>query len=138
MCIYTRTSLFKGIPIEGSITSFCQKLKTKGLTPIGTEGNISLFKGDFIGRQATIGVVNADNGLDVFTIAVFFDESDSWDTLVNTCTYYKALYVEKYGKPSQCIENNPSRSDSNTSLMYELYQGRVTYGCIFEVTAGAI
>lgn len=28
---------FKGIPIEGSMTEFCQKLKTKGFTSIGQE-----------------------------------------------------------------------------------------------------
>ncbi len=28
---------FKGIPIEGSMTGFCQKLKAKGFTSIGRE-----------------------------------------------------------------------------------------------------
>ena len=27
---------FKGIPIEGSMTEFCQKLKAKGFTSIGS------------------------------------------------------------------------------------------------------
>ena len=38
---------FKGIPIEGSMTEFCQKLKSKGFTSIGRENNITLFSGDF-------------------------------------------------------------------------------------------
>lgn len=46
---------FKGIPIEGSMTEFCQKLKSKGFTSIGRENNITLFSGDFTGRQATVG-----------------------------------------------------------------------------------
>ena len=37
---------FKGIPIEGSMTEFCQKLKSKGFTSIGRENNITLFSGD--------------------------------------------------------------------------------------------
>lgn len=129
---------FKGIPIEGNLTTFCQKLKVKGFTQLGSEGNISLFKGDFTGRQATVGVVAADNGQDVFTVAVFFDQSDSWDILVSTYEHYKDLYIEKYGNPAQCVENNPSLYDSNTSLMYELFQGRVTYGCVFEAPGGTI
>lgn len=36
---------FKGIPIEGSMTEFCQKLKSKGFTSIGRENNITLFSG---------------------------------------------------------------------------------------------
>lgn len=129
---------FKGIPITGSMTSFCQKLKAKGFTQIGSDGNVRLFKGDFTGRQATVGVIAADNGQDVFAVGVIFDETDSWNTLVSTYEHYKDLYIEKYGNPTQCVENNPSTSDSNTSLMYELFQGRVTYACVFESQGGAI
>ena len=32
---------FKGIPIEGSMTEFCQKLKAKGFTSIGSENNLA-------------------------------------------------------------------------------------------------
>ena len=32
---------FKGIPIEGSMTAFCQKLKAKGFTSIGSENNLT-------------------------------------------------------------------------------------------------
>lgn len=129
---------FKGVPITGTMTSFCQKLKAKGLTSIGSKGNITLFTGDFTGRKATIGAIAADNGKDVYSVAVMFDSSDSWNTLVNTYDHYKDLYIEKYGQPSQCVEKNPSSSDSNFSLMYELGQGRVTYGCVFIVPGGSI
>ena len=129
---------FKGVPITGSITSFCQKLSDKGLTKLGTEGNITLFRGDFTGRDANIGVIAADNGKDVFSVAVMFDETDTWNTLVNTYDHYKDLYVEKYGKPKHCVENNPSRSTSNTSLMLALDNSDFAYGCIFETTGGSI
>lgn len=96
------------------------------------------FRGDFTGRQATVGVIATDNGQDVFKVSVLFDPSESWNTLVNTYEYYKELYTEKYGQPSQCEENNPSRMDTNTARMFELYQGRVTYFCQFEAPGGAI
>lgn len=62
---------FKGIPIEGSMTEFCQKLKTKGFTSIGRENNITLFTGDFTGRKATVGVTATDDGKNVFAVVVF-------------------------------------------------------------------
>lgn len=139
LCGFSQEHLsFKGIPITGSMTTFCQKLKAKGFVQLGTEGNIRLLKGDFTGRQATVGVVATDNGQDVFSVAVFFDESDSWNTLVSTYEHYKDLYTEKYGNPTLCVENNPSKTDSNILLMHELLQGRVTYSCIFEAPGGAI
>ena len=88
---------FKGIPIEGSMTEFCQKLKSKGFTSIGRENNITLFSGDFTGRQATVGVTATDDGKNVFAVVVLFDPSGEWNTLVNTYDYYKDLYTRKYG-----------------------------------------
>lgn len=129
---------FKGIPIEGSMTSFCQKLKAKGFTSIGRDNNLTLFKGNFTGRNATVGVTATDNGEDIFSVVVLFDPSGEWNTLVNTYDYYKDLYTRKYGKPTISKEENPANSDSNTALMEEVYQGTVVYGSAWEVTGGEI
>lgn len=129
---------FKGIPIEGSMTDFCQKLKAKGFTSIGSENNITLFSGDFTGRDATVGVTATDDGENVFAVVVIFDSSDEWNTLVNTYDYYKDLYTRKYGKPTISKEKNPALSDSNTALMAEVHQGTVVYGSAWEVTGGDI
>lgn len=129
---------FKGIPIEGSMTVFCQKLKAKGFTSIGSENNLTLFTGDFTGRNATVGVTATDDGKDVFAVVVLFDPSGEWNALVNTYDYYKDLYTRKYGKPSISKEKNPALSDSNTALMAEVHQGTVVYGSAWEVTGGDI
>lgn len=139
LCAYAQEHLsFKGISIEGSMTSFCQKLKAKGFTLLGNDKNITLFTGDFTGRQATVGVVATDDGNNVHSVVVFFDSSREWNTLVNTYDYYKNIYTHKYGKPAISKENNPSHSDSNTMLMHELSQGTVTYDSAWEVTGGTI
>lgn len=129
---------FKGIPIEGSMTVFCQKLKAKGFTSIGSENNLTLFTGDFTGRNATVGVTATDDGKDVFAVVVLFDPSGEWNALINTYDYYKDLYTRKYGKPSISKEKNPALSDSNTALMAEVHQGTVVYGSAWEVTGGDI
>ena len=129
---------FKGIPIEGSMTEFCQKLKTKGFTQLWRDNNVTTFTGDFTGRQATVGVGATDDGKSVHSVVVIFDESSEWNALVNTYDYYKGLYIRKYGEPSACREHNPSRQDSNISLMYELGQGTVTYASAWKVTGGTI
>lgn len=129
---------FKGIPIEGSMTTFCQKLKAKGFTQTGRENNATFFTGDFTGRQATVGVGATDDGKSVHSVVVLFDENSEWNTLVNTYDYYKGLYTRKYGEPTACREYNPSTYDSNISLMYELGQGTVTYASSWTVTGGTI
>lgn len=129
---------FQGIPIEGSMMAFCQKLKAKGFTQIGRDNNMTMFTGDFTGRQASVGVGATDDGKSVYSVAVAFDKSNEWNTLVSTYDYYKGLYTRKYGDPSACQEHNPSRRDSNTSLMYELSQGTVSYVSAWNVTGGTI
>jgi hypothetical protein len=129
---------FKGIPIEGSMSEFCQKLKAKGFTSIGSENNLALFMGDFTGRNATIGVTATDDGKNVFAVAVLFDPSGEWNTLINTYSYYKDLYTRKYGKPTISKEKNPAHSDSNTALMAEVHEGKVVWTSAWEVTGGDI
>ncbi len=129
---------FKGIPIEGSMTEFCQELKTKGYTYIGRENNFALFAGEFAGRNASIGVAATDGGNQVFAVVVFFEPSGEWNTLVSTYDYYKDLYSRKYGSPSVLKEMNPAYSDSNTALMAEVYEGAVVWGSLWKVPGGEI
>jgi hypothetical protein len=129
---------FKGIPIEGSMTSFCQKLKSKGLKQVATKKNVTLFLGDFTGRDAKIAVGATDDGKNVHSVVVMFDPSEEWNTLTNTYDYFKELYTHKYGEPEASVENNPANSDSNISKMAELHQGTVTWASAWEVTGGII
>lgn len=129
---------FKGIPIEGSVGSFCQQLRAKGFTQVAKNNNLTMFVGDFTGKNATVGVVATDDGKSVFSVVVFFDSSTEWNTLVETYDYYKNIYSRKYGEPAASEENNPSSSDSNFSLMHEVYQGTVIYETIWEVPGGDI
>ena len=129
---------FKGIPIDGSLTAFCQKLKAKGLTYVNSNNSEALFEGDFAGRHATIGVAATNDGRKVFAVVVFFDASQEWNTLVSTYNYYKDLYTNKYGNPSVVREHNPSYSSSNSALMAELYQGTVLWGTLWEIAGGEI
>ena len=129
---------FKGIPITGSITSFCQKLRAKGFTQTHSSENTRLFSGKFTGKTATIGVGAADNGKDVFTVCVFFDSTGEWNNLTSTYYYYKELYTQKYGEPSACVENNPSLSAENISMMLEVHQGTVTWASLFKAPGGEI
>lgn len=129
---------FKGIPIEGSMSSFSQKLKAKGFTLLDSDNNIVMFTGDFTGREVTVGVQATSDGRNVFGVVVLFPESDEWNILVNTYGYYKDLYTRKYGEPSVCKEKNPARSDTNVALMAEVNQGTVVYGSAWEVSGGTI
>lgn len=131
---------FMGIPITGSMTEFCEKLKAKGFTlmDMDRENNYSFFSGNFTGRHATILVHSLDDGADVESLMVSFNPSEEWKTLATAYDYYKDLYTSKYGEPTNSREYNPARTDSNTALMAEVHQGTVDYFSFWLVTGGAI
>lgn len=132
---------FKGIPIEGSMESFCEKLADKGFNKLGNDNNTTLFVGDFTGRNSTVGIIADDDGENVYSVVVLFDSSNEWKVLVDTYDYYKDLYTRKYGKPKVSIEKNKelmSTSPNNGLLMIELDERRATWGSLWEVTGGEI
>lgn len=129
---------FKGIPIKGSVTEFCQKLNTIGFKTIGQKNNIRLFLGDFTGQNAIIAVEATVDKKNVYGVSVLFDPSGEWNKLVDNYDYYKKLYSKKYGEPTNSKEKNPALSDSNTALMREVHQGTVEWISVWEVTGGII
>ena len=133
---------FKGIPIEGDMKEFCLKLSEKGFKKVGSEGTTALYTGDFTGREATVGVVAANDGKTVYTVYANFKPTKEWRELVDTYNYYKGLYTIKYGDPKKVVEKNPAYDDnlddSNFSLMHELYEGLVTWTSQWEATGGDI
>ena len=65
---------FKGIPMEGTLQSFTNQLKTKGFMPIGIQDGVSLQKGEFAGyKDCTIGAVADKSGM-ICKVSVFFPE----------------------------------------------------------------
>ena len=88
---------FKGIPIEGSMREFCQKLRAKGFTTMLQENDISSFSGEFTSRQVEVYVFAANNGENVYGVGVFLDPDSEWNSLTTDYFYYKDLYTRKYG-----------------------------------------
>lgn len=70
---------FKGIPMEGTLNSFVQKLKDKGFTYIGAQDGMAILKGEFAATKGcTIGVARFEDRDQVNIVAVIFPEKDSW------------------------------------------------------------
>lgn len=129
---------FKGIPITGSMTEFCKNLSQKGFSKLGSNNNVTIFKGDFTGRNSTVLVGATEDGKNVYTVVVLFDASGDWNVLTNTYDYYKDIYTRKYGNTSICQEMNPAISDSNVALMAEVHQGTVVWVSQWQPTGGTI
>lgn len=130
---------FKGIPVTGSMTEFCQKLKDKGFILFKQVNGLFVFSGDFIGRDVQVGVKPTDFGEEyVATLIVIFQSNKEWNILVDDYEYYKELYTRKYGKPTTSKEKIPALSDSNTALMFELSERKTVCKSVWKVAGGDI
>lgn len=95
---------FKGVPIDGPLTTFVGKLKQKGLKHVGTENGASLLKGNFASyKDCTIAASAYDNG-DVNKVIVVFPSRKTWSDLYHNYASLKSMLTEKYGNPETVEE----------------------------------
>ena len=101
----TKHMKFKGIPMAGTLDSFVQKLKQKGLNFIDKEDGISMLKGEFAATKGcTILVSRFAERDQVNMVVVIFPEDKTWNSLTNRYYNLKEMLSEKYGMPD-CEES---------------------------------
>lgn len=92
---------FMGIPIDGKISAFTQKLEDKGFTYVKTEDGVTFLTGSFAGnRDCIILVASSIKSLTVWKVLVVFPSKSSWESLKNEYQTMKSLYSRKYGEPN--------------------------------------
>lgn len=132
---------FKGVPIDGSLSKFVSKMKSVGFSYIGKQDDTAILKGDFAGfKGCLIGVSTLKNSDVVNTIAVIFPERDDWSSLEESYQHLKEMLTEKYGRPSECIEefNGYGLPRDNSDKLHQLKMDRCTYVTIYETPKGEI
>lgn len=97
---------FMGIPIDGKISAFVQKLEDKGFTYIRTrEDGVACLTGSFAGkRDCRILVVSSIRSLTVWKVVVSFPSKSSWGSVKDEYQTVKSLYSRKYGEPEDVFE----------------------------------
>ena len=116
VCIaQTEHMKFKGIPIDGPLNSFVQKLKDKGFSYIGTRDGIALLEGEFATKKGcSIGVSRFSDRDQVCMVIVLFPEEETWSSITQTYYSLKGLLTEKYGTPetTEYFSNHEPSSDA--------------------------
>ena len=95
---------FKGIPIDGTLSDFTQKMTQKGFSYKGMEDGMALFEGEFAATKGCTIVAVAKSTNSVHKVAVAFPDCDTWSCLSNKYESLKDMLTQKYGEPSFNIE----------------------------------
>lgn len=97
--------MFKGVPIDGQLTDFVDKMKAAGFVLLRMENRTAMLKGDFAGYKDCVVEVWTLKDKDlVNNITVVFPEADSWSVLSSNYFGLKAMLIEKYGRPTGIVE----------------------------------
>ena len=103
---------FKGIPIDGTLSDFTQKMKQKGFSYKGTEDEMALFEGEFAATKGCT-IIAVAKSANVHKVAVIFPDCDTWSCLSNKYESLKDMLTQKYGEPVFRVERFEDCSANN-------------------------
>lgn len=133
--------MFRGIPIEGNVTTFIQKcsqsfdyIVSSWLT------NSVVMKGSFGGEtNCNIFVYYTPISKEVYTVAISFSNGTNWNQLEQTYFKYKGVLQKKYSVTcyhSEYFDYLYELGDGDEMLA--LRRGKCHYKSIFETENGSI
>jgi hypothetical protein len=133
--------LFKGVAIDGTLSEYVSKMEEADFTTIKINDGLAMLQGDFAAyKDCIIGVATLDQKDLVSKITVIFPESRNWSSLSSNYYNLKELLIEKYGEPSEIVENFDTYSEpkDDYSKMYEVGMDRCKYHTSLELENGTI
>ena len=133
--------LFKGVPIDGTLSEYVSKMEEASFTKIEMDDGLAMLQGDFASyKDCIIGVATLDQKDLVSKITVTFPERNKWSTLSSNYYNLKELLTEKYGSPSEIVEKFDTNSEpkDDNDKMHEVRMNRCNYYTSFELENGTI
>lgn len=132
---------FMGIPINGTLESFTQKLVEKGMKRQLGRRNIGFVRGTFAGKDNCKIYIERINSCDVvFRVVVCLPSRDTWTWLENDYNSFKEMLTSKYGEPKFCSESFKEGAyiGSDYLKISALKEGKCDYHSTWGVNEGFI
>lgn len=131
---------FKGIPINGTLSEYVAKMKQAGFTYVDTRDGMAMLQGEFAGFKGCIVGVNTFKPHNkVNAVVVIFPEQDNWGDLESDYNHLKSMLTEKYGEPSECVEEfQGSEPADNSSKFFRLKLNECTWYTTYSTPKGKI
>ncbi len=131
---------FKGLPINGSLDTYVEKLVDYGMTLISKRGMIAELIGEFAGVM-DCKIVVASSGIDktVYKVAAFFPVDDNWEDLINNYKIFQSRLQRKYGEPVYEESNFKNKEClDDDSKIQSLRLGNCNYFSVYEADNGDV
>lgn len=131
---------FKGIPVDGHVSMFVEKLEKKGYKLRDKLDSGYVMSGVFTGKEATILVLFSPKTETVWKVGVTFSQDgNDWSTIKNNYLEYKQYYINKYGEPHDDFNffSSPYKENDGNEIQ-AIEEDKCHYSCYFELEEGSI
>lgn len=132
---------FKGIPMEGTVSSYADKLIQSGMTYVADYNNMYMLKGKFAMHDDCDIMIGPFDGSDNVTkIMVVYSKLNRWQPLIDDYSSLKTMLTNKYGEPVTQQESFQGYSEPQTDdmRMMALLNDRCNYLLEYSVPLGII
>ena len=132
---------FMGIPINGTLESFTQKLVAKKIKSIQAAEGVGLFNGAFAGKNdCNIFVATVPNRNIVSKVVVCLPPRETWAWLESDYNQFKQMLTSKYGEPLQHSETFKSGAFTSSDYLKisALKEGKCEYYVGWKLNEGVI
>ena len=132
---------FMGIPINGTLESFTQKLVAKKIKSIQAAEGVGLFNGAFAGKNdCNIFVATVPNRNIVSKVVVCLPPRETWAWLESDYNEFKQMLTSKYGEPFQHSETFKAGTFTSSDYLKisALKEGKCQYYTGWKLNEGAI
>lgn len=131
---------FKGIPMDGHISTFVEKMKSKGYIVVKKAEDAYIMKGSFAGKDAKIFIISTPQTKTVCRVAVLIEPVEyTWESFKNLYLDFRHYYIEKYGSPSSDYNFFAfPYNEGEGKEMQAVEEDKCRYCCFFILEEGAI
>ena len=132
--------MFKGVPIDGTMSEYVAKMKLNGFVVVATESGLTELEGDFASYKKCRIIVATVKGKDLVSkIHVSFPTKQEWSDLEFQFNNLKEMLMSKYGSPSQNISEWLSNGEpENTMKTYYIKNDECRFISTFQTPKGEI
>lgn len=129
---------FKGIPIDGELSTFMEQMQKQGFAWKAKDDNGAVFTGKFAGVNDCCIVVQCSESV-VTAVSVMFPVAETWGELYGRFSSLKEMLTKKYGYPAVSKEEFQSYTPSSDGMkLFAVEQDGTDFLYVFEAKNGSI
>lgn len=133
----TKHIQFKGIPVDGPLTSFVSELNKQGYTLSSIEDGKAFLTGKFAGYpDCMIGVASSKGT--VWKVIVIFNDEDSWVNILSKYQEFKQSFQLKYNTTPDSVESLDDFYSQGGLIYHGFKEEKNVWVSLFSVPGGNV